>query len=103
MAAMSCEMIMCIVHSGCAADVMLAARDAGVRGGTVIRGHGTAAKEAEEFFHITVQPEKEIVIMLVPSEIKDSVLHALYRSVGLDTRGQGIAFAIPVNDAVGLS
>ena len=64
---------------------------------------GTANKEAEEFFHIIIQPDKEIVMILVPEEIKDAVLHAVYNSAGLKTAGQGIAFSMAVDNVVGLS
>ncbi len=97
------EAIFCIVNSGYSEAVMDAAKRLGARGGTVINARGTASKEAENFFHITVHPEKEIVMILVPKKIKDSVLHALYQEVGLDTAGQGIAFSVPVESAVGLS
>ncbi|MBE7080062.1 MAG: P-II family nitrogen regulator [Clostridiales bacterium] len=83
--------------------VMDAAKKLGARGGTVINARGTAPKDAESFFGITIQPEKEIVMILVPSSIKDDVLHALYQDAGLNTAGQGIAFALPVDSVVGLS
>ncbi len=97
------EVIFCIVNAGFSDAVMDAAKQFGARGGTVIHARGTANKEAEKLFEITVQPEKEIVMILVPTEIKNDILHALYRAVGLNTPGQGIAFSMPVDEAVGLS
>ena len=97
------EAIFCIVNSGYSEAVMDAAKKLGATGGTVINARGTAGKEAETFFHITVQPEKEIVMILVPKEIKDAVMHALYSEVGLDSAGQGIAFSVPVDSVVGLT
>lgn len=97
------EAIFCIVNSGYSDAVMEAAKKFGARGGTVINARGTASKEAETFFHITIEPEKEIVMILVPTAIKDDVLHALYKEVGLDTAGQGIAFSVPVDSVVGIS
>lgn len=97
------EMIFCIVNAGFSEAVMDAAKEAGARGGTVLRGRGTADREAEELFHIAIQPEKEIVLIIVRSEIKDAVMSALYRDVGLDSAGQGIAFSVPIKKAVGLS
>ena len=97
------EAIFCIVNSGYSELVMDAAKKLGARGGTVINARGTASKDAEKFFNITIEPEKEIVMILVPSAIKDDVLHALYQEAGLDTPGQGIAFALPVDSVVGLS
>ena len=97
------EVIFCIVNSGYSDDVMNVAKKFGARGGTVINARGTADKQAEKFFGITVQPEKEIVMILVPKTIKDAVLHALYTEVGLDSAGQGIAFSVPVDSVVGIS
>ncbi len=97
------ELILCIVNTGFSDIVMDAAKEVGARGGTVIHARGTANKEAEEFFHITIQPDKEIVMILVTADIKDEVLHAVYKSAGLKTDGQGIAFSLPVNNVVGIS
>lgn len=96
------ELILCIVNTGFSDTVMAAAKDKGARGGTVLHARGTANKEAEEFFHITIQPDKEIVMILVLSEIRDDVLHAIYQSAGLKTAGQGIAFSVPVTNVVGV-
>lgn len=97
------EMIVCIVNTGFSEDVMTAAKECGARGGTVMHARGTANREAETFFKITIQPDKEVVMILVPADIKEAVLHAIYGSVGLKTPGQGIAFALPVDGVVGLS
>ena len=96
------EVIFCIVNAGFSDAVMDAAKEYGARGGTVIHARGTANNLAEKKFEIPVQPEKEMVMILVPSAIKDDILTALYRSVGLKTTGQGIAFSLPVDAAVGL-
>ncbi len=97
------EVIFCIVNSGYSEAVMDAAKKVGARGGTIINARGTAGKEAETFFHITVQPEKEIVMILVPADLKEKVMRALYEEVGLDSAGQGIAFSMPVDEVVGLT
>ncbi len=90
------ELILCIVNAGYSQNVMDAARQAGARGGTILRGRGSANPEAEEFFNITIQPDKEVVLILVSSSIKDDVLKAVYKNSGLSTEGQGIAFSLPV-------
>ena len=96
------EMIVCVVNTGFSDAVMSAARACGARGGTVINARGTANPEAENFFKITIQPGKEVVMIVVPCAIKDDILHALYKDVGLNTPGQGIAFTLPVDATVGL-
>lgn len=97
------EMVVCIVNDGFSDSVMTVAKKVGAKGGTVINAKGTANAEAEKFFNITVQPEKEIVIIVVPSTIKNELLTALYKEVGLDSPGQGIAFSLPIDKAVGLT
>ena len=97
------EAIVCIVNSGFSEAVMDAAKKFGARGGTVLNGRGTAGKDAEKFFGISVQPEKEIVLIVVPTECKDNILHALYKEVGLESKGQGIAFSLPVDSVVGIT
>ena len=97
------EVILCIVNAGFSETAMDAARAEGAGGGTVIHARGTAGIEAEKMFNITIEPEKEIVMIIVKKENRDAILHALYKEVGLNTPGQGIAFALPVDKVVGLS
>ena len=97
------EMVVCIVNDGFSDSVMTVAKKVGAKGGTVIIAKGTANAEAEKFFNITVQPEKEIVLIVVPVSIKNELLTALYKEVGLNSPGQGIAFSLPIDKAVGLA
>lgn len=97
------EVIFCIVNAGYSDEVMNAAREYGARGGTVIRARGTANQEAEKIFNIAIQPEKDIVMILVESSIKNDILHAIYQKVGLNSPGQGIAFTMPVESVVGIA
>ena len=97
------EVVFCIVNSGFSEAVMDSAREAGATGGTVLHASGTANPQAERFFGLTIEPNKEMIMILVDSSIKEAVLHNLYRDVGLKTECQGIAFTLPVNDVVGLA
>lgn len=95
--------IVSIVNRGFTDLVMEAAKQAGARGGTVLTGRGSGNKEAEAFFGVTVTPEKEIVLILVEKELCDAVLSSINRGAGMNTKGMGIAFALPVYDLVGIS
>ena len=78
------------------------AREAGVRGGTIINARGVARETEATFFGITVHPEKEILMMVVDKSIRDNVLNALYTRMGMANKAQGIAFSLPVSDVTGL-
>ena len=90
------ELVICIVNAGFAQNVMAAARKAGARGGTILRARGSANPEAEEFFNITIQPDKEVLMILSSADAKDNIIRAIYNDSGLTTEGQGIAFSLPV-------
>ena len=96
------EVIFAIIKSGFAEEAMDVAREQGVRGGTIINARGVAREEAAAFFGITIHAEKEILMMVVEKEIRDKVLNALYKEMGMGQKAQGIAFSLPVSDVAGL-
>ena len=96
------ELIICIVNAGFSQIVMEAARAAGAKGGTILRARGSANPEAEEFFNISIQPDKEMLLILVPKEIKDEVFRSIYKDAGLGQDAQGIVFSMPVNHSTTL-
>ncbi len=96
------EVIFAIVNAGFAEDAMAVAREQGARGGTILSGRGVARENEAAFFGITIHSEKEILMMVVEKNIRDNVLNALYKQMGMDKKAQGIAFSLPVSDAAGL-
>ena len=96
------EVIFAIVNSGFAEDVMDVAREQGARGGTIINGRGVAREDALAFFGIPLHSEKEILMMVVEKSIKDNILNAIYKEMGMGKPAQGIAFSLPVSDVAGL-
>ena len=97
------EVIFAVVNAGFAEEVMEVAREQGVRGGTILNAHGVTREEAAAFFGISLHPEKEILMMVVEKEIRDNVLNAIYREMGMAKAAQGIAFSLPVSDVAGLA
>lgn len=96
------EVVIVLVNSGFSEVVMNAAREEGARGGTIIHARGTGTKDMESKYGVIITPDKEMIMILVSSEIKDKVLSAIYKAAGLASDGQGIAFTLPVNDVIGL-
>ena len=96
------EVIFAIVNSGYAEEVMEVARENGARGGTILNARGVAGEEAAAFFGITLHAEKEILMMVVDKSIRDDILNAIYKQMGMAKKAQGIAFSLPVSDVAGL-
>ncbi len=97
------EVIFAIVNSGYAEDVMEVAKEQGARGGTILNARGVAKEDAAAFFGITLHTEKEILMMVVEKQIRDQVLNAIYKEMGMAKAAQGIAFSLPVSDVAGLA
>ena len=96
------EVIFAIVNSGYAEEVMDVARENGARGGTILNARGVAGQEAADFFGITLHAEKEILMIVVDKAIRDEILNAIYKEMGMSKKAQGIAFSLPVSDVAGL-
>ena len=96
------ELIVAIVNEGFSELVMNAAREVGARGGTIAHARGTGTKEIEKKYGIVVTPQKEMIYILVNVKIRDEVLTAINKAAGIDTKGQGIVFSLPVSNVSGL-
>ena len=96
------EVIFAIVNSGYAEEVMDVARENGARGGTIINARGVAGEEAAAFFGITLHAEKEILMIVAEKSLRDGILNAIYKQMGMAKKAQGIAFSLPVSDVAGL-
>lgn len=96
------EMIVVIVNAGFSGEVMDIAREVGVTGGTVIHARGTGRKEAEETFKITINPEKDLILIAASQNIKDDVLKAIYDKAGFRTDANAVAFSLPISSSVGI-
>ncbi len=96
------EVIFAIVNAGFAEEAMEVAREQGARGGTIINGRGVAREKDAAFFGINIHTDKELLMLVVEKEIRDGVLHALYKQMGMQKKAQGIVFALPVDHVAGL-
>lgn len=97
------EVVFAIVNSGFAEDVMDVAREQGVRGGTIVKARGVVNENAAAFFGITLHQDKEILMMVVEKDLRDRVLNAIYKEMGMAKKAKGIAFSLPVSDVAGLA
>lgn len=95
-------LIVSIVRKGWGDSVLEATMKAGAHGGTVLFGRGIGRNEQQKVFGIQIEPEKEIVLTVVPSDAKDTILAAAVRAGELNAPGHGLAFVVPVEQVVGV-
>ena len=96
------HLIIVITEPGYTNMVMDAARSAGAYGGTVIHAKGTGMELAEKFMGVSLASEKELVLIVTQTELKNPIMQAIMKDAGLQTKAKSIAFSLPVTDTAGL-
>lgn len=96
------SMIMAIVNQGYSEDVMNAARPKGASGGTVFHSRRIGNQEVMKFWKITVQEEREVVIILAQKEDKLGIMQEIGQKCGMQSKAQGVVISLPVDGIVGL-
>ena len=96
------HLIIVITEPGYTNMVMDAARSAGAYGGTVIHAKGTGMELAEKFMGVSLASEKELVLIVTKTELKNPIMQAIMKDAGLQTKAKSIAFSLPVTDPAGL-
>jgi nitrogen regulatory protein PII len=97
------DLIISIVNQGFSDELMNTAREAGATGGTVIHSRGMAHRGAVKVFGISVQDEKELILILTAREKKTTIMQAICEVHGLNSNAQGIIFSVPVDNVMGLN
>jgi nitrogen regulatory protein PII len=97
------QSIIAIVERGRAETVIDAATQAGARGGTIINARGSGIHETSTLFAMEIEPEKEVVLIVVQKENTENVVKAIREHAHIDEPGRGIIFVQDVLEAYGLS
>lgn len=90
-------MLQIICESGYADDIMDAARKEGAKGGTVIKGHGTAKEDDTKFFGYSITAEKEILLIVEEKNKAEKIVEKINSLPFLSQKGKAVVFSIPVS------
>lgn len=98
------SMILVTVNQGYTDAVMDTARKAGARGGTIIRGRWAGDESFAQASGITtLQEEKELIFIVVPTELRGKIMDVVSREHGLRTESGAMVSAVAVEQLVHLS
>jgi len=97
------DLIIAVINHGFSEEFMNVAKEAGATGGTVVHARGLAHEGPVKFFGISVQEEREIVLVLTNREKKLPIMEAVSRSCGITTKAEGLIFSLPVENVMGLN
>jgi len=90
-----------VVERGNAELVVAASEKVGAQGATIINARGSGIHETARVFAMAIEPEKEIVLVIVKDDITQNVIDAINDKLKIDEPGNGILFTMPINQARG--
>ena len=93
------QLIVAIANQGYTDTVMGAARSAGAHGGTILHAKSTGAEDAGKFFGMSIAEEREIILMVVPTGDKNTVMQAIMAQAGAHTEAQAVTFSVVADQA----
>ena len=95
------DLIIAIINRGYSDYVVDASRDAGATGATIVYGRGVTGPK-ESIMGINIQPEKEMVLILVERVKKSQVMQSIIDRTNINEDHKGLCFSIPVSTVSGL-
>ena len=96
------SLILVVCSQGCTDDVMSTAKAHGARGGTVVRGRLSGRKELEQAYEVELEAEREIVAIVVPTELRGPIMEAVNEQHGLRSEAQALVCSLPIEEIVRL-
>lgn len=91
-----------IVDRGLGDEVVEISRELGNKGATIIHGRGAGVPDEDSFFDLHIEPEKELVLMLVENDKVKELVETLTDRLQLKEKNRGIIFTIDVKREVGI-
>lgn len=90
-------LITCVVQRGAGQKVVDTAMEAGAQGATVFYAQGTGVRDKRlGVLGVTINADKEVVLIAVPSDQADHIFERVYLAAKLDTPGMGMMYMSPL-------
>lgn len=96
------SLILVVCARGCTDDVMTTAKAHGARGGTVIKGRLSGREELEQAYEVELKAEREIVAIVVPTDLRNPIMEAINAEHGLRSEAQAALCSLPIEQIVRL-
>lgn len=94
--------ILALVNDDYQKDVITAAKAAGATGATILNARGEGIHNSQSFLGLTVESQKDLLLFLVEDFHANKIMEAIYQAGKLNEPGNGIAFSLLVDRAIGL-
>lgn len=62
----------------------------------------TGLERAEKFLGVSIADEKELILIVTKTEMKNAIMKSIMDRAGLETKARAVVFSLPVTDTAGL-
>ncbi|MBU0719975.1 DUF1538 domain-containing protein [bacterium] len=85
-------------------EALLAAKDAGASGVTIMKAHGMGLHEMDNFYNRLESEDTDVNLMfIVPNKKVDAIIYKVMHALDIVGEGEGIAYSYPINNLKGLT
>ena len=95
------HLIITITNEGNAEKVMNIAKKNGANGGTLLKGRGMGGKNNFKFFNMTIEPEKDVLLIVCHKSDKNKIMEAIIEKEGIKTSARGMCISLPIDNMIG--
>lgn len=96
------SLILIAANHGHTDEIMNTAREAGARGGTILRSRWAGPEDTENFYGVKFQAEKEIIVIMASSETRGAIMETVNRKHGLKTEAGAMICSVGIDQTVRL-
>ena len=96
------SLILITCNRGSSDVVMETAKKAGARGGTVFRARLSGVEELESSYGLNLTHEKEILMIIVPNDIRNAVMESVNQAHGLRSEAEAVICSLGIDQFVRL-
>lgn len=90
------SLVLISVNQGYTENVLDTARQLGARGGTVLRARWDGDKAYEQH-GMNLQAEKEIIAIVIPNDIRNSIMDEINAKYGMSSKAQAVVLSMKVD------
>ena len=93
---MDLKILYIIVNAGYATEIVDIARANGSTGATILNARGSVSNP-QTIFGITIDPEKEIVLIIAKKDVAQKIMEGVKEKAGEGTSAHAVSFYMPVD------
>ena len=95
------HLVITVAAEGKADKIMDIAKKSGANGGTLLKGRGMGGKSSLKFFNMTIEPEKDILLIVCKEDTRKKIMESILEKYGINTDSKAMCISLPIDCVLG--